>query len=204
MKPVKINEYRKSIKFELVRAKLAFDEFFEYAGGFIIDNFDDTNVFAKIKLFDAYARWVGHLYESMLALVIIEDQNLVGEYSRSNVTDPAIQFEAQKSLKLFNTLVESGEIKLAGRIQINLDSNFASDLRVARNKCSFHCTNNRIQSDILQDFMDKHHHMAFWLYTEILNLHGKIDSECDKDLGAINQFFSAAAKFWHEYEDTLR
>lgn len=194
MKPVKLNDYRKSIKFELVRAKLAFDEFFEYAGGFITEKFDDTNVLAKIKIFDSYARWVGHLYESMLALVIIEDQNSVDEDSRSYVTDLAIQFEAKRSLNRFNTLVEYGEINLDRRIQINLDSNFSSDLRIARNKCSFHCTNNRIQSDILQNFMEKHHHMAFWLYTEILSLHGKIDSECDKDLGAINQFFSASRR----------
>lgn len=194
MEPVKLNEYRKSIKFELIRAKLAFDEFFEYAGGFITEKFDDTNVLTKIKIFDAYARWVGHLYESMLALVIIEDQNSVDEDSRYGITDPAIQFEAQRSLNRFNTLVEHGEINIDGRIQINLENNFASDLRVARNKCSFHCSNNRIQSDILQDFLDKHHHMAFWLYTEILSLHGKIDSECDKDLGAINQFFSASRR----------
>ena len=185
MEPVKLNEYRKSIKFELIRAKLAFDEFFEYAGGFITEKFDDTNVLTKIKIFDAYARWVGHLYESMLALVIIEDQNSVDEDSRYGITDPAIQFEAQRSLNRFNTLVEHGEINIDGRIQINLENNFASDLRVARNKCSFHCSNNRIQSDILQDFLDKHHHMAFWLYTEILSLHGKIDSECDKDLAKL-------------------
>jgi len=57
----KVSEYRKSIKFELVKARLAFDEFFGYAGGFITEKLDDSNVLAKIKIFDAYARWVGHL-----------------------------------------------------------------------------------------------------------------------------------------------
>lgn len=190
----KITEYRKSIKFEIVRAQLAFEEFFGYADGFITDKFDDTNVLAKIKIFDAYARWVGHLYESMLALVKIEDQNSVSESSKSDVTDPEIQFETQKSLNRFNALVQSGQIHPDGHVLLTLDAQFASDLRRARNKCSFHCTNNRVQSEILQDFMSKHHHMAYWLYSEMLNLHGKIDSECNKDLGAINQFFSVSRR----------
>lgn len=187
----KVSEYRKSIKFELVRAKLAFDEFFGYAGGFITEKFDDSNVLAKIKIFDAYARWVGHLYESLLALVKIEDQNSVSEDSKWNVTDPEIQFEAKKSLNRFNALVKSGQIDPNGHVPLSLDTDFASDLRQARNKCSFHCTDNRVQSDILQDFMNKHHHMAYWLYSELLSLHGKIDTECNQDLGAINQFFTA-------------
>ena len=141
----KITEYRKSIKFELVRAQLAFEEFFGYAGGFITDKFDDTNVLAKIKIFDAYARWVGHLYESMLALVKIEDQNSVSERSKSDVTDPAIQFETQKSLNRFNALVQSGKINPDGHVSLTLDAQFASDLRKVRNKCSFHCTNNRVR-----------------------------------------------------------
>lgn len=194
MNSIKIAEYRKSIKFELVRAQLAFDEFFGYAGGFITEKFDDTNVLAKIKIFDAYARWVGHLYESLLALVKIEKQNSVSEGSKSDVTDLAIQFEAQMSFNRFNALVQSGKVNPDGHVSLIIDSAFSSDLRNARNKCSFHCTNNRIQSDILQDFMSKHHHMAYWLYSEMLGLHGKIDSECDKDLGAINQFFSASRR----------
>lgn len=190
----KVREYRKSIKFELIRAKLAFDEFFGYAGGFITETFDDSNVLAKIKIFDAYARWVGHLYESLLALVKIEDQNSVSENSKCNVTDPEIQFEAQKSLNRFNALVKSGKIDSSGHVSLSLDVNFASDLRLVRNKCSFHCTDNRVQSDILQDFMNKHHHMAYWLYSEMLNIHGKIDTECNQDLSSINQFFNVSRR----------
>ncbi|KZZ41347.1 hypothetical protein A3759_15905 [Thalassolituus sp. HI0120] len=186
----KINEYRKSIKFELIRAKLASDEFFGYAGGFITEKFDDSDVLAKIKRFDAYARWVGHLYESLLALVKIEDQNYVSENSRWDVTDAEIQLEAKKSLNRFNTLVKSGEIDSNGYVSLSLEPDFSSDLRKARNKCSFHCTDSRVQSDILQDFMNKHHHMAYWLYSEMLNLHGKID-ESSQDLGAIDQFFAS-------------
>lgn len=190
----KVNEYRKSIKFELVRARLAFEEFFGYAGGFITEKFDDSNVLAKIKVFDAYARWVGHLYESLLALVKIEGQNSVSENSRWDVTDPEIQFEAQKSLNRFNALVQSGKIDPNGHVSLSLDPDFASDLRKARNKCSFHCTDNRVQSDILQDFMNKHHHMAYWVYSEMINLHGKIDTQCNQDLGAINQFFTVSRR----------
>lgn len=190
----KVTEYRKSIKFELVRARLAFDEFFGYAGGFITDQFDDSDVLSKIKIFDAYARWVGHLYESLLALVKIEDQNSVSEDSRWDITDPEIQFEAQKSLNRFNTLVQSRKIDPNAHVSLSLDADFASDLRKARNKCSFHCTDNRVQSDILQDFMNKHHHMAHWLYSEMFNLHGKVDTECNQDLGAINQFFTVSRR----------
>lgn len=194
MNSSKVTDYRKSIKFELIRAQLAFNEFFDHAGGFIRERFDDTNVLAKIKIFDAYARWVGHLYESLLALVKIEEQNSVSEDSKSGITDPEIQFEAQKSLNRFNTRVQLGKINPDGHVSLILDSEFSSDLRKARNKCSFHCTNNRVQSDILQDFMSRHHHMAYRLYLEMLKFHGKIDSECDTDLGAINQFFSTSRR----------
>jgi hypothetical protein len=188
----KVSEYRKSIRFELIRANFAFDEFISFAAGFITEKFDDANILAKIKIFDAYARWCGHLYESLLALVIIDEQNQVSESSTSDITDKEIQREAEKSLNRYNVLVKAGKFSEAGHITPVLDASFSSDLRKVRNKCSFHCTNNRIKSDILQEFLNKHHQMAFCLFTEYYGKFGHLNSECNNDLGAINQFFESS------------
>lgn len=188
----KVSEYRKSIRFELIRANFAFDEFILLAGKFINAELDSSNTLAKIKIFDAYARWCGHLYESLLALVIIEEQNQISEDSKSDVIDIEIQREAEKSLNRYNVLIRAGKFSEAGNITPVLHPSFSSDLRKVRNKCSFHCTNNRVKSDILQEFLNKHHQIAFNLFSEFYGKFGSLNTECNNDLGAINQFFESS------------
>jgi hypothetical protein len=194
MSPEKVLNYRKSIRYELIRAKIAFEEFFQLSIDLVTGNIPEDNIVAKIKGFDAYSRWVGHLYESLLALVIIEDQNSVTENSSSDVIDKEIQWEAQKAINRIDALFKSGKLDKNGYVKPDLFDDFSNALRKVRNKCSFHCTSNRVQSDILQEFMNKHHHMAFRLYEDFYADYGKLNSEFSKDLGAINEFFNASKR----------
>lgn len=190
----KVTEYRKSIKFELIRSKLALDEYIELTTAFFTGQVNETNTLAQIRAFDAYSRWLGHLYESLLALVIIDKKYNASESSKYDVTDPLIQRVAKESLARFKTSIENGILDKHGFVSLNLENEFASDLRIIRNKCSFHCSNNRVKSNMLQEFINKHHHMAFYLYAELYYMHGELDSECRDDLGAISQFFSVSQR----------
>jgi len=190
--PEKINEYRKSIKFELIRANIAFSEFYNIAGNRITDDSVNENLLVKLKHFDSYARWCGHLYESLLALVIIETQNSIDDNSSTSNIDKEIQFEAKRALNRFNALVKAGKIDPDGTKVPTLHNEFSYDLRRVRNKCAFHCTNTRVKIDLLQNFLEKHHQIAYRLYTDFYNIHGKLTNECDEDFGLISEFFKVA------------
>ena len=180
--------YRKSIKFELIRAKIAFDEYYSLVSVLTGRKFTDVTIMERVRLYDTYARWCGHLYESLLALVKIEELNDVNESSKSPATDTEIQWEAKKSINRFNSSVEAGRINADGIISPSLEDDFSKSLRIVRNRCSFHCTHNRVHEDYLKSFHERHHHMAYWIFREFSGLHADIESIDDADLGEINNF----------------
>lgn len=175
--------YRKSITFEFARAEIAFDEYFSLVSELMRRQNLNVKVSEKIKLFDSYARWCGHVYECMLTLVKIEEQNAITEESKYPETDKEIQWEAEKSIRRYSALDREGTITPV------LNEDFAESLRIVRNKCSFHCTHSRVKTSFLKNFHEKHHHMTYWLFKEFSSMHIDMLNTDNLDLGEINNFY---------------
>lgn len=185
MGPQKISEYRKSIKFEFIRAQMAFEEFFSLAK----DKYSrlstpapsNVSTITKLKYFDAYARWCGHVYEVIKAQAIISQSIPVDEDSYAASFDAELQKEVEK---LVSTAVEQ-----PGVIHPSLKPDFSADLRKARNKCSFHCTNSRVKTNILLSFMKMHHQEMFFVFHQLATKPELLGVESISDFGAIEEFY---------------
>jgi hypothetical protein len=186
MGPLKISEYQKSIKFEFVRAQMAQEQFMKLAGYKYSQLSQNQNhkapTIIKLQYFDTYARWCGHVYEVIKALAIIDQSLSVDEESNASEFDSIIQKEVEK-------LIATAVAK-PGIIHPSLKSSFSSDLRKVRNKCSFHCTNKRVKTDILSAFMKQHHQEIYFVYNLLATKSELLGVESINDFGAIEEFYS--------------
>lgn len=192
MSPTKKTTLYKSIRFEIVRAKIAFDTFFKIAGAIITGSAPEQSPHIQILAFDSYSRWCGHLYETLLALQIVSDESPVNDKSKGPDIDPYIQCEAQKAINRRLSLLKSGREEFSHFAQITLNPAFSIDLRTIRNKCSFHCSLNRVSSTILQNFINNHHEIAYALYEDLQGSFGKLEPAFNQDLGEVTKFFQVA------------
>ena len=192
MSPSKREALYKSIRFEIIRAKIAFDNFFKIAGTIITERISDNDPHIQILAFDSYSRWCGHLYESLLALQIASKESSINEKPLSDEIDKHIQFEAEKAINRRLSLLRSGKDEYLHFINIELHEAFAKDLRTVRNKCSFHCSLNRVTSSLLQNFINNHHEIAYALYEDTYGWFGGLDNKENMDIGEITNFFKLA------------
>jgi len=185
MGPPKISEYKKSIKFEFLRAQMTKTEFMNLAHYKYSQLSKNPNFKAptdiKVQYFDAYARWCGHVYEVIKAQAIIDQSISIEENSGAASFDDILQKEVEK-------LIENS-VQQPGIIHPSLKSNFSSDLRKVRNKCSFHCTNNRVKTDILSDFMKTHHQEIYYVFNLLATRPELLGVENINDFGAIETFY---------------
>jgi hypothetical protein len=185
MGPPKISEYKKSIKFEFLRAQMTQKEFinlanYKYSQLSKNPNFKAPTII-KLQYFDAYARWCGHVYEVIKAQAIIDQSISIEEESKASSFDDVLQHEIEK---LIATAAQQ-----PGVIHPSLKSSFSSDLRKVRNKCSFHCTNSRVKTDILSDFMKTHHQEIYFVFHLLTTKPELLGVEHLNDLGAIETFY---------------
>ncbi|MCL1124814.1 hypothetical protein [Shewanella surugensis] len=186
MGPQKILEYQKSIKFEFIRAQMAFTEFFDFAKTkysqlTVSGNTNGIDTITKLKYFDAYARWCGHVYEVIKAQAIIDQTIPVDENSQVSIIDKELQ-------KVVEELVSSA-VEKPGVTPPSLNPDFSADLRKARNKCSFHCTNNRVKTNILLNFMKNHHREIYFIYYQLATKPELLGVQNLTDFGAIEDFY---------------
>ncbi|MDO6505429.1 hypothetical protein Q4506_01215 [Colwellia sp. 4_MG-2023] len=186
MGPLKISEYKKSIKFEFVRAQMAQKKFMklvEYKYSQLSQNQNHkASTIIKLQYFDTYALWCGHVYEVIKALAIIDQSLSIEEDSNASDFDSILQEEVEK---LIATAVSK-----PGIIHPSLKPSFSSDLRTVRNKCSFHCTNKRVKTDILSKFMKQHHQEIYFVYDLLAKKNELFGIESLNDFGAIEEFYS--------------
>ena len=185
MGPDKIADYQRSIKFEFIRAQMAFSEFF-YLSSKKYSQLTSTlvssvDVQTKLKYFDTYARWCGHVYEVIKARAIINHSVPVYEDSKAASFDVELQKEV-------DSLVAMAE-RIPGVVYPSLSANFSSDLRKVRNKCSFHCTNDRVKINILLDFMKEHHQEIFFVFKQMNEDPEMLGVEELNDFGALGDFY---------------
>lgn len=192
MSPSKREVLYKSIRFEIIRAKLAFDNFFKIAGTIITETIPEDNPHIQILAFDSYSRWCGHLYECLLALQIVSNESSINEKSFGAEIDKHIQFEAEKAINRRLSLLRSGKDEFSHFTDLELSTTFAKDLRTVRNKCSFHCSLNRVTSSLLQNFINNHHEVAYALYEDTYGWFGGLETEAKMDIGEITNFFKIA------------
>ncbi|MGR4992230.1 hypothetical protein ACPV3U_21925 [Vibrio rotiferianus] len=184
MGPGKILEYQKSIKFEFIRAQIAREEFFALSKekyGRLSASLPVNCTITKLKYFDAYARWCGHIYEVIKAQAIINERIPVDADSYASEFDIELQKEVEQ-------LVSSAVIQ-SGVIHPELKPSFSSDLRKVRNKCSFHCTNSRVKTDILLQFMKYHHQEIYYVFFQLATKPELLGVENVNDFGAIEEFY---------------
>ena len=143
-------------------------------------NFEAPTVI-KLQYFDTYARWCGHVYEVLKAQVIIDHNISIMEDSKASLFDSVLQSEVEK-------LVATA-IPQPGVIHPSLKPGFSSDLRKVRNKCSFHCTNNRVKTEILSDFMREHHQEIYFVFHLLATKPDLLGVESLNDFGAIDTFY---------------
>ncbi|GGP71712.1 hypothetical protein [Shewanella saliphila] len=121
------------------------------------------------------------MYEVIKAQAIINES--IPVYADSNA--PTFDVELQKEVKtLISTAVEQ-----PGVIHPSLKPDFSADLRKVRNKCSFHCTNNRVKTNLLKDFMKEHHQEIYFIFQQMAVKSELLGLESLNDFGAIEEFY---------------
>lgn len=174
------SQLEKNISYEFFRARAAFAVVWELANRKCANPDFKFDIEDSLRYFDAYSRWCGHIYESLKALV--GNDPSYGELKDYRQFDKAIQ--------KFTGLIINNIPHQEGRIPCSLDKNFAKQLRIVRNKCSFHCEMNRIETELMNNFKDKHHITLINIYYYLSESSFVKPLSSFNDLGHIENFFN--------------
>jgi hypothetical protein len=175
-------DYKQSIKFEMLRAEFAFSEFYRVSSARLANPEWQPDEKIKLHHFDAYARWCGHMYEAFKAFLIINPEVAVGVNTRD-----VSKFDAEMQKETTN-IISSMDFN-EGEIQPVLEASFSTALRQIRNKCSFHCTTERSEASLLQNFLNQHHNVLLVIYMKFRNTPEYIGLEGIDTFGEIEKFF---------------
>ena len=187
-----------ALKHEFLRCEDAFKEFETYGTKMIMKAQAESEGRAQAspekdrliayKTYNAYARFIHHLYEFMLGAVQRDRGSTA--VLKGELASRYIQGHAQRVLTVRRQTVLRGTAP-AWENQIsyypeNVPSEFAKNFRQLRNKISAHVTHKRSSIDIT-DFYEKYHKYVHMLYWKCLGDWGLRDKEFP-DLKEIGRF----------------
>ncbi|BDQ68427.1 MULTISPECIES: hypothetical protein [Shewanella] len=174
------SQVEKNISYELFRAKAAFEVVRGLAEIKCANPDFKFHIEYSLRFFDAYSRWCGHIYETLKALVCNDPS--YGNLDKYQKVDKAIQ--------KFSRFIIDNIPEQEGHIPCSLKKGFSRDLRIVRNRCSFHCEISRIETELLNEFKDNHHTTIgnIFIYLCKSSLVKPLDSF--DDLGHIEKFFN--------------
>lgn len=140
------------------------------------------------KTYNAYARFIHHLYEFMLGAVQREHgdtSKLEGEIASRYIQGHAQRVLTGRRQAILNGTAPAWENDI-GYFPEKVPQEFATKFRQLRNKISAHVTHERSNID-LTDFYDKYHKFVHMLYWNCLGHWGLRDKEFP-DLKEITRF----------------
>lgn len=178
-----------ALKHEALRMQEAFDDFANLATQSIMAG---ENRALAFKMYNAYARFVLHLYEFMVG-ALVRDQHDTGAASGRNayiLVERYIAGHAQRILTnqreaIINGAAPSWENDLSAFPE-NVPSDFAADFRRCRNKALGHVDYERAELS-LSEFYDRYHPFLHMLYRDVLGWWGRMGDEFP-DLKEITDF----------------
>lgn len=154
-----------SMAHEFALAEKAFDEFFMLAGA----NLQGISDYPTLeRLYDAYARFVVHLYEFYVAC-LKRERGSTDNISASTM-DAVLTAEVEKLMRNMATLIENGRApewaNEIGYYKESVPSDFGAQFRNVRNNAA-HVDPRRSGGGnrlTLREFLDRYHKFLFFLY----------------------------------------
>ncbi|PTR08923.1 hypothetical protein C8R32_1041 [Nitrosospira sp. Nsp5] len=173
------------LKHEFLRCEDSFNDFAESAKIMIMQG---ENRRIAYKTYNAYARFIHHLYEFMIGAIARDRQNT--EKLPSEMADKYIASHTQRNLTNRREAILNGT---AGAWENHISfypekvpDTFAEEFRKFRNKVSAHVNYER--SDLsLSDFYEKNHKYLGLLYFDVKSWWGRLENEFP-DLKEITSF----------------
>lgn len=173
------------LKHEFLRCDDSFNDFAESAKVMIMHG---ENRRIAYKTYNAYARFIHHLYEFMLGAIARERKD-TGQLS-FEMADKYIASQTQRNLTnrreaIFNGTAPVWENHISFYPE-KIPDTFATEFRQFRNKVSVHVNYNRSNLS-LSDFYDRNHKYLGLLYFDAKNWWGRMGDEFP-DLAEITSF----------------
>jgi hypothetical protein len=172
------------LKHEFLRCEDAFNDFAKSASIMIMQG---ENRRIAYKTYNAYARFIHHLYEFMIGTMAREYQDTEPSYK---IKDKYVASHAQRNLTNRRNAILKGTAP-AWENDISfypekIPDDFAEEFRRFRNKISVHVNYERSNLS-LSDFYEKNHKYLYLLYSDIKSWWGRLGSEFP-DLKEITTF----------------
>jgi hypothetical protein len=191
-------EHCTALKHEFLCCEDAFKEFQTYATGMIMkaqaeaegqpEGSAQENRFIAYEMYNAYAKFIHHLYEFILGAVQREHgstSKLEGEIATRYIQGHAQRVLSGRRQAILNGTAPAWENSLS-YFPEKVPSEFATKFRQLRNKISAHVTHERATID-LSDFYDRYHKYVHMLYWNCLGHWGLRDKDFP-DLKEITKF----------------
>ena len=188
-----------ALKHEFLRCEDAFKEFEKFGTAMIMTAqaheksgapaTANESRWMAFKTYNAYARFVHHLYEFLLGALARERGDTAR--IRAEDADRWIQANAQRVLTgrrsaILNGTAPSWENHISAFPE-NVPPEFAAEFRAVRNKANGHVTHERA-SKSLTEFYDKNHKFLYMTYWNCLGFWGAHRNEVFPDLQEITDF----------------
>ncbi|MBD9359625.1 hypothetical protein [Methylomonas fluvii] len=174
-----------ALKHEFLRCDDSFNDFAESAKTMIMTG---ENRRIAYKTYNAYARFIHHLYEFMLGAISRERNNtekLSFEMADKYVSSHTQRILTNRRQAIMNGTAPNWENHISYYPE-KIPEAFAEDFRQARNKVSAHVSHHR--SDLnLSDFYEKNHMYLGLLYFDIKSWWGRMGDEFP-DLKEVTSF----------------
>jgi hypothetical protein len=174
-----------ALKHEVLRCEDAFEDFASSAKIMIAQGEDRRIAY---KTYNAYARFLHHLYEFMMGAIARDRQDTTP--LTADWKDRYIASHAQRVLSNRREAILSGTAPLwENHISCypeKIPSEFAREFRQCRNIANAH-VNIKRPSLSLSNFYDEHHKYVYMLYYEVRNWWGRLGKEFP-DLREITAF----------------
>jgi hypothetical protein len=164
-----------ALKHEFLRCDDAFNDFALSAKVMIVQG---ENRRIAYRTYNAYARFIHHLYEFMMAAIArdrLDTKQLEAEWADRYITSHTQRVVTNRREAILNGTAPSWENHI-GCYPEKIPRNFAKDFRRHRNIVSVHVKYER--SDLsLSDFYDKNHKYLYLLYYDIKSWWGRQSDE---------------------------
>jgi len=181
-----------SLQHEFMRCEDSFKEFTVYAGKMIMEG---RTRLLSYRSYNAYARFIHHLYEFLLGCAARQrkNTNIINERGskRTKYIDAVINNYAQQCFDNWADNVKNGRAPNWANhhsfYDITVPKEFASTFRRFRNKVSGHVSYERAHDLNLSEFYQDYHKFLIYLYTDSLYM-WSVENRDIPDLSFITEF----------------
>ena len=188
-----------ALKHEFLRCEEAFKEFEKFGLAMIMAAQTQEQIGVPVvvnesrliafKTYNAYARFVHHLYEFLLGALVRERRDT--SQIRAEDADRWIQANAQRVLTGRRSSILNGSAppweNHISAFPETVPPEFAKEFRAVRNKANGHVTYERASKN-LTEFYDKYHKFIYMIYWNCLGFWGAHRNHVFPDLQEITDF----------------